>query len=98
MAQVGDKVWVPHSEQAWVCGKITKLNGNDSEISCELGKIKMTQKQIQGLEHCGSHVADDVENLVDLDELSEVCIYVRFNINQTISLLGSYFAPRPKKI
>jgi myosin heavy subunit len=71
---VGDRVWVPHEEHAWLCGKITKSNPNDYEISCEIGKLKLTSKDVQSLDFCGSHVDDNVENLVDLDELSEGAI------------------------
>jgi myosin heavy subunit len=72
---VGDRVWVPHEDHAWLCGKITKYNPNESsEISCDIGKLKLSTRDVQSLEYCGSHVDDNVENLVDLDELSEGAI------------------------
>jgi hypothetical protein len=38
----------------------------------------MKPKNLQGLDFCGRHVDDNVENLVDLDELSEVRSFAVF--------------------
>jgi len=82
-ADIGDRVWVPHDEHAWLCGQIARVTATDAEISTEVGRIKMPPSQVQLLDHCGSHVDDDVENLVDLDELSEGAIlhHVRKRFN-----------------
>ena len=90
---VGDRVWVPHEDHAWLCGKITKSNPNDYEISCEIGKLKLSSKDVQTLDFCGSHVDDQVENLVDLDELSEGAILhhirKRFHNQQIYTHVGA---------
>jgi hypothetical protein len=74
---VGDRVWVPHNDHAWLCGKITRSDGGDVEVgTTEVGKIIIKRQQASSLEPCGSHIDDQVENLVDLDELSEVILYL----------------------
>ena len=83
---VGDRVWVPHEDHAWLCGKVTKVTSTDAEVSVEIGKLKMTLKDLQGFDFCGGHIDDNVENLVDLDELSEGAIlhHVRKRFQQKL--------------
>lgn len=71
---IGDKVWVSHTEHAWLCGKISKIDATTIDIGTEIGKVSVKAAQFSSLEPCGSHIDDNVENLVDLDELSEVII------------------------
>lgn len=71
---IGDRVWVPHEEHAWLAGRIAALTPS-LEIKTEHdGIIRLKSTQLKLLEPCGSHIDQSVENLVDLDELSEGAI------------------------
>jgi myosin-5 len=85
-ADVGDRMWVPHDDHAWICGKITAVNSSGASISSDEVNFKISSAQLSGLEHCGDHVDDDIENLVDLDELSEGAIlhHVRRRFNNRL--------------
>jgi myosin heavy subunit len=71
---VGDRVWIKHEEHAWLSGRITKLDPSFATLDTEAGQIKMKTAEAHKLEPCGSHIDDAVDNLVDLDELSEGAI------------------------
>lgn len=71
---VGDRFWIPDDESAWVYGVLKSNNGSVLEFQTEKGTKKIKLDPKLKLEHCGSHVDDHVENLVDLDELSEGAI------------------------
>lgn len=70
---VGDRVWVPHDEDAWLAGRIDKCSQTLLEIATDRGILKIRPSSDPGFryEPCGSHIGDNIENLVDLDELSE---------------------------
>lgn len=68
---VGDRIWVPHDEHAWLCGFVTQADEKFVEINTDVGKLKWKAADANALEPCGRHLDDTVENLVDLDELSE---------------------------
>lgn len=92
-ADVGDRVWIPHDDHAWLCGKIVNISGSGASVSSEHGNFNLSSTQLHDLEHCGDHVDDDVENLVDLDELSEGAILhhvrKRFNNKQIYTHVGA---------
>ena len=89
---VGDRVWVPHEEHAWLTGRIQSL-APSLEVKTEVGIVKLKSTQASQLEVCGSHVESQVENLVDLDELSEGAILFhvrrRFQAKQIYTHVGS---------
>lgn len=71
--KVGDNVWFPHEEHSWLSSCIKSIGDKHAELSTvEGGVIKCPMKLFNTLDLCGSHVKDDIANLVDLDELSEV--------------------------
>jgi hypothetical protein len=73
--QVGDGIWVPHPEDAWVAATITNRNAEAIWVKTLSGKeMKVNKKEFPQLEKCGRHLQMDVENLVDLEELSEGAI------------------------
>ena len=70
---VGDNVWFPHEDHSWLSACITKITDSQAELTTtEAGVIKCPMKVFNTLDLCGSHVKEDIPNLVDLDELSEV--------------------------
>ncbi len=71
---IGDRVWVPSEEHAWLCGTILSMDDKFVELQTEVGKMKFKSNEKHLLESCGNHVSQEVENLVDLDELSEGAI------------------------
>jgi myosin heavy subunit len=72
---VGEHFWVPDDEHAWLHGTLTEFKNSVLEFSTPKGvrKFRVNDLKIK-LEPCGNHVNDNVENLVDLDELSEGAI------------------------
>jgi myosin V len=90
---VGDRVWVPHEDHAWVCGRVGSVNTSGANISSDQGSFNLSSSQLSNLEHCGDHVDTDVDNLVDLDELSEGAILhhvrKRFNNKQIYTHVGA---------
>jgi len=72
----GDRVWVSHPEYSWLSGFITSVDANVGVIvdTTEAGKITVKPSDLPMLESCGSHVDQSIENLVDLDEMSEGAI------------------------
>ena len=70
---IGDRVWVPHEEHAWLSGRIANLSPS-VEVKTDHGIVKLKSNKVSSLEPCGSHIDMAVENLVDLDELSEGAI------------------------
>ncbi|CAM9519028.1 unnamed protein product, partial [Ectocarpus fasciculatus] len=71
---VGDRVWLPHEEHAWLAGRVSKLDTIFAHIDTEVGPIKIKVAEANKLDTCGSHIDHAVDNLVDLDELSEGAI------------------------
>jgi len=73
---VGDRFWIPEADDAWIVGRLKSATAAVLEFTTDKGvkKIKVTDIAKAPLEACGSHVDDHVENLVDLDELSEGAI------------------------
>jgi myosin heavy subunit len=71
---VGDRVWVPHNEHAWLCGRVTKVDPSVVAVDTEVGQVKLKPAEANKLEQCGGHIDHSFENLVDLDELSEGAI------------------------
>jgi myosin heavy subunit len=71
---VGDRVWVPHDTEAWVVGEITGLSKSRVQLSTSEGAMDVSTNSVPPIEICGSHLDDDIDNLVDLDELSEGAI------------------------
>lgn len=75
MLSVGDRVWAPHEEQSWVAGRITAIDATKAlTIDTEFGKLTVAGADASKLEACGSHIDQDIINLVDLDEMSEGAI------------------------
>ena len=73
--RVGDRYWIPDDEHAWLAGTLKELKNSVLEITTDKGVRKFRLTDIkQKLEPCGSHIDDQVDNLVDLDELSEGAI------------------------
>jgi myosin heavy subunit len=73
-ACVGDRVWLPHEEHAWLSGRVIKIDAIYATIDTDVGQIKIKTIEANKLEACGSHVDSPMDNLVDLDELSEGAI------------------------
>lgn len=71
---VGDRVWVPHESEAWLVGEITEVTNSRVQVSTNEGKVDVPVDAEPPIEICGSHLDDDIDNLVDLDELSEGAI------------------------
>jgi myosin heavy subunit len=74
---IGDRYWIPDEDHAWSIGMVKEFKNSVLEFSTgDKGVIK--KFRINDLKHklepCGSHIDDHVENLVDLDELSEGAI------------------------
>lgn len=67
-------MWLPHEQHAWLSGRIKKMDALYAYIDTDVGEIKVKVTEANKLEQCGSHIDDAVENLVDLDELSEGAI------------------------
>jgi hypothetical protein len=80
--KVGDSVWYPHEEHSWLCATVRTLPPNDrvsergssagAVLDSAVGELTCSATLFSSLELCGTHVKDDIANLVDLDELSEV--------------------------
>lgn len=74
--QVGDRYWIPDDDHAWVVGILRSTENKSLEFSTEkAGTKRFALSELKTkLDPCGSHIEDNVENLVDLDELSEGAI------------------------
>jgi myosin heavy subunit len=73
--QIGEHFWIPDDEHAWLYGALTEFKNSVLEFNTPKGVKKFRVNDLKAkLEPCGSHVNDLVENLVDLDELSEGAI------------------------
>lgn len=73
---VGDRLWVPDELEAWLVGTVTSSTADKIELKVGKSTKAFTKKQpeFSKLEPCGGHIDEDVDNLVDLDELSEGAI------------------------
>lgn len=70
----GDTVWFPHEEHSWLAAEVTKLGEKEAELRAHQEVFRCSTAQLAALDLCGGHVREDVQNLVDLDELSEGAI------------------------
>lgn len=72
---VGDRFWIPDEDNAWLVGTLKAGSATVLEFNTDKGikKVKVSDLKLK-LDGCGSHIDDNVENLVDLDELSEGAI------------------------
>lgn len=72
----GDRVWVPDEDDAWIIGTIVSYSAAKAEVRTDKGAKSFGNKDpnYSRLEICGSHTENNIENLVDLDELSEGAI------------------------
>lgn len=91
---VGERYWVQHDEHAWLVGTLKEFKNSAFEFQTDKGTVKFRVADLkQKLEPCGSHIDDSVENLVDLDELSEGAILHhvrnRFNKKHIYTHVGS---------
>ncbi len=76
---VGDLLWIPHEKDAYVSGRVEAVAPTRLEVKLEgqLSNIVFTVKPKESIpvfEPCGGHLRENVENLVDLDELSEAAV------------------------
>ena len=72
---VGDRVWAPHEEFAWLTGRIVSIDASKAvEVETEAGRLRIMPADAAKLETCGSYIEQDIHNLVDLDEMSEGAI------------------------
>ena len=72
---IGDRVWVPHDDHAWLAGRIISLHtASGIEVDTEIGRLTIKKADASKIEICGSHIDQNIENLVDLDEMSEGAI------------------------
>mmetsp|Transcript_27478 Transcript_27478/g.37764 ORF Transcript_27478/g.37764 Transcript_27478/m.37764 type:complete len:1363 (-) Transcript_27478:153-4241(-) len=78
--QQGDRLWIPDEEHAWLCGTVIFVSPSSIDLNTEFGLRKINIANLKGqmgvakLEPCGNHLGESVDNLVDLDELSEGAI------------------------
>ena len=73
--QIGDVVWVPHATEAWVYGTIiVKENKSIVAKTSDGDEVTVNKNELHLVEKCGRHLDLDVENLVELEELSEGAI------------------------
>ena len=73
--EVGDLVWVPSVEEAWVSGTVVKVSSDKLVVKTDQQlEISVPKKDRALIEKCGHHLLLDVQNLVDLEELSEGAI------------------------
>lgn len=91
---VGERYWVPHEEHAWLVGTLKEFKNQVLEFQTEKGILKYRFLDLKSkLEPCGGHIDDFVENLVDLDELTEGAILHhirnRFNKKHIYTHVGS---------
>jgi myosin heavy subunit len=92
---IGERYWIPHDDDAWLVGTLKDINSNTIEFNTlEYGLIKYRIGDLKNkLEPCGGHIDDYVDNLVDLDELSEGAILhhvrKRFAKKQIYTHVGS---------
>ena len=70
----GTKVWVRDDEDAFLLGTVKTSTGSQIEVVTEKGQVVRKHPRDADFETCGSHVDNDMENLVDLDEFSEGAI------------------------
>ena len=72
----GDRVWVPDETDAWLVGSIVSCSDGKIDLRTTKGNKSYVKKDADyaKIEPCGSHIDDNVDNLVDLDELSEGAI------------------------
>ena len=80
----GDRCWLADEAEAWVVATVKSKKGQEIEFTTESGsivKIDLDKKGQIVPEVCGGHLGDDVSNLVDLDELSEVSFLSKCILN-----------------
>lgn len=89
----GDRLWIPDEEHAWLLGILKESSKNLLEFTTDKGIKKLINDNKLKLDLCGSHIDDNIENLVDLDELSEGAILhhirLRFSKKLIYTFVGS---------
>jgi len=71
---VGDRVWLADEEHAWLAATVKATSPTEIQLqTAERGLLKLKAKDAN-LEACGNHLDENMDNLVDLDELSEGAI------------------------
>jgi myosin heavy subunit len=85
---IGDRVWAPHKDHAWLFARVTAIDKDKNvEVDAEpVGKYIVPQAESSKLELAGAHTDQDIDNLVNLDEMSEGAIlhHVRKRFNKKI--------------
>lgn len=89
----GDRVWVSHPEDAWIVGHIKTINARTADVTTEKRGIIQVDLTQTPLEPCGDHIDLDIDNLVDLDELSEGAILHHTRKRFSKKLIYTYVGP-----
>lgn len=90
----GDRIWIPHDEDAWLSGTVKTCTNTIVEVITEARGIQKIQYRNQpAFELCGSHIDDDIDNLVDLDELSEGAILHHIRKRYFDKLIYTFVGP-----
>lgn len=88
---VGDRFWIPDDEHAWLSGTLKEFKNSVLEFTTDKGIRKFRVNDLKTkLEVCGSHIDDNVENLVDLDELSEGAILHHARVRFTKKIIYTH--------
>jgi myosin heavy subunit len=90
----GDRIWIPHEEDAWLSGTVKTCTNTIVEVITEArGVQKIQYRNLPPFELCGSHIDDDIDNLVDLDELSEGAILHHIRKRYFEKLIYTFVGP-----
>lgn len=78
----GKPIWVPHPQEAWVCGTIEKINGNNVVIAIQNGgsfTLSMKEMELADLANPSS-LSGNFDNLVNLEEFNQGAIIHQLRI------------------
>ena len=67
-------MWVSHPDDAWIVGTVRNSSDKIVEVMTEKRGLMKLDPKTTTVESCGDHLDLDIDNLVDLDELSEGAI------------------------